>query len=219
MDKKMSKFYTKGEEVFNGVTHGVGVLLSTAGCAILIVMAVLYADAWAVVSCSIYGATLIILYLMSTLYHSFSDERIKYVFRILDHSTIYLLIAGTYTPFALITLHGTVGWIVFGVEWAVAILGIVLNATNMERFKKISMALYFIAGWTAIFAFGPIMNALPIEGIVLLLLGGAMYTGGIVFYALKRKYMHGIWHLFVLSGSVLHYFNILFYVLPARYLL
>lgn len=207
--------YTKGEEILNSISHGIGALFALAGTAILVAWCALYSDAWAVTAGAVYGGTLILLYTMSTLYHAITNQRAKKVLRILDHSTIFLLIAGTYTPYALVALHGTaIGWTVFGLTWGSAVLGITLNAIGVERFKKISMVLYLLSGWAAMISIKPLWDNLPVQGIVLLLLGGLFYTGGIAFYAMKRHpYFHGIWHFFVLAGSVCHYFSILFYVI------
>ena len=162
------------------------------------------------------------LYTMSTLYHAFPFEGVKRLFRVFDHSSIYLLIAGSYTPFTLILLDGTwKGPVICGVVWAAALLGVTLNAVSVERFEKFSMLLYIAMGWAVVFAVGDVVRALPSAGFWLLLLGGVSYTGGIVFYAWHKKgrvhYMHGVWHLFVLLGSVLHYLCILLYVLPRAY--
>ena len=218
----MPSFYTRGEEIANSVSHGVSAWLFTAATAVLIVFAALSGSAVKVVAASIYGATLILLYVMSTLYHSFTNERVKAVFRVFDHSSIYLLIAGSYTPFTLILLDGTwKGPVICGVVWAAALLGVTLNAVSVERFEKFSMLLYIAMGWAVVFAVGDVVRALPPAGFWLLLLGGVSYTGGIVFYAWHKKgrvhYMHGVWHLFVLLGSVLHYLCILLYVLPRAY--
>lgn len=208
------KLYTFGEELLNSISHGVGALLGVAGSAVLIVYAVLNSDAWGIVGSSIYGFTLILLYTMSTLYHALTNERAKKVFRALDHSTIYLLIAGTYTPYALVTIRGTMGWVVFGIVWGCALIGITLNAISVERYKKISLALYLISGWAAILAVKPIVENLAVNGLILMVVGGIFYTGGIAFYVMKKhKYFHGIWHFFVLGGSIAHYFSILFYVI------
>ncbi|MEG0693629.1 MAG: hemolysin III family protein, partial [Oscillospiraceae bacterium] len=150
---------------------------------------------------------------MSTLYHALTNDRAKKVFRALDHSTIYLLIAGTYTPYALVTIRGTMGWVVFGIVWGCAVIGIALNAISVERYKKISLALYLVSGWAAVLATKPIIDNLATNGLILMVLGGVFYTGGIVFYVMKKyRYFHGIWHFFVLAGSIAHYFSILFYV-------
>ncbi|MDD3244229.1 MAG: hemolysin III family protein [Eubacteriales bacterium] len=208
------KLYTRGEEIFNAVTHGVGALLAAGGCALLITFAAIRQDVWAVVSSAIYGATLIILYVSSTLYHSVTGPKTKAVLRIIDHCVIYLLIAGTYTPYVLVTLRNTVGWWIFGAIWAAAVLGILMNAINMKKFRVLSMICYVVMGWVIILAIKPLTAALATGGVVLLIAGGVLYTGGILFFALKKfRYMHSIWHLFVLGGSILHFLSILLYVI------
>lgn len=215
MNDKKEKIYSLGEELANSISHGVAAVLAIAGLVILIWAAVIKADIWAVVSVCIYGGTQILLYTMSTLYHAFTGPRVKGVFRIFDHCSIFLLIAGTYTPFTLISLRGTTGYIIFAAIWALAILGIVLNAVNIKKFKVFSMICYVGMGWMIIFAIKPLVEAIARGGLALLVSGGLSYTLGIIFYLLsgRVKYSHSIWHLFVLAGSVLHYFAILFYVL------
>ena len=204
------KPYSLGEEIFNSVSHGIGGLLSIAGTVVLIVFCAVYSDAWAVVSASIYGASLIILYTMSTLYHAITNNKAKKFFRIMDHDTIFFLIAGTYTPFTLVTLRGPVGWVLFGIVWGAAIIGIVLNSIDLERFRKPSVICYILMGWAIIFAIKPMINALPSVSLIFLLTGGIFYTVGIIFYALKKvKWFHSVWHLFTISGSVFHFFSIL----------
>lgn len=206
----IKKRYSLGEEIFNSVSHGTGGLLAIAGTVVLIVMSVIYADAWAVVASCIYGASLIVLYTMSTLYHAISNQRAKSFFRIMDHNTIFFLIAGTYTPYTLVTLRGTVGWILFGIVWGAAIIEIILNSIDLEKFRKISLVCYVLMGWVIIFAIKPMINALSSVSLIFLLIGGIFYTVGIVFYVIKKiKYFHSIWHLFTIAGSVFHYFSIL----------
>jgi len=208
-----NKFYTLGEEIFSSVAHGVGTILAVSGASVLMTFAGLSRDPWAIVACAIYGLCLIILYTMSTLYHSFTNEKVKALFRIFDHSSIFLLIAGTYTPFTLVTLHGAVGWALFVIIWGTAVLGIVMKAVNLEKFKKFSLICYLGMGWAVIFAFRPLLANMPSNGLILLGLGGFFYTTGIIFYKMKKlKYAHSIWHLFVLAGSIMHYFCILFFV-------
>lgn len=208
------KLYTLGEEIFNSVSHGVGTLLAIAGMVVLIVFSALKGDAWAVVSTSIYGATLTILYTMSTLYHSLTNNRAKRFFRIMDHNSIFLLIAGTYTPYTLVALRGGLGWTLFGIVWGATVIGIVLNSINLEKFKKISLICYIAMGWVIVMAIKPLIATLPQISLMFLLLGGICYTGGVVFYAIKKvRYFHSVWHLFVLAGSVLHYFSILFMII------
>ncbi len=206
------------EELFNSITHGLGACLGVAGTALAIVWAALYGDVYSVVAASIYGAMLIILYTMSTLYHAFTNETVKKVFRIFDHCSIFLLIAGTYTPLTLVTLRGPFGWTLFGIIWGMTVLGVVFNAISLEKFKAFSMVCYIVMGWLIILAIGPMTRALGfMPAMLYLLLGGIAYTLGIIFYAMKNvPYMHGIWHLFVLAGSILHYLCILLYVLPVR---
>lgn len=206
----LNKRYTLGEEIFNSVSHGVGALLAIAGTVVLIVMSALYTDPWGIVSAAIYGGTLIILYTMSTLYHALTNEKAKYVMRIMDHATIFLLIAGTYTPITLYTMRGPLGWVLFGFVWGAAILGIVFNSIDLERFKKISLVCYIVMGWAIIVAIVPLIKSMPTISLIFLLAGGLTYSVGIIFYAIKKiKYFHSIWHLFTVGGSVLHYFAIL----------
>lgn len=212
---KLTRMYSPGEEIFNAISHGVGAIFGIVGTIYMVIFAVINCDTWSIVGSSVYGFSLIMLYTMSTLYHALTNEKAKMVFRAFDHSTIYLLIAGTYTPYALVTLRGTIGWIVFGLVWGSAVLGITLNAISVERFKKLSLILYIASGWAVVIATKPIMDNLATGGLVLLLLGGLFYTGGIGFYVMKKKKnFHGIWHLFVLAGSITHYFSIVLYVLP-----
>ncbi len=202
--------YTLGEEIFNSVSHGAGAGLSIAGTVILIITSVIYTNPWGVVSSCIYGASLIILYTMSTLYHSFTNKKAKAFFRIMDHNTIFLLIAGTYTPITLYFLNGAIGWVLFGIVWGAAILGIVMNSINLEKARIPSIFCYVAVGWVIIFAIKPLIDAMATISLVFLLIGGGFYTLGIVFYAIKKvKYFHSIWHLFTIGGSVFHYFAIL----------
>lgn len=207
--------YSLPEEIANAVTHGVGALLSAAALAILVVYANLFGDAWHVVSFSIYGASLVILYLCSTLYHSFQNERVRRIFKILDHSSIYILIAGTYTPITLVTLRGKLGWTIFGIVWGLAIVGIILKAFFVQRFKILSTICYILMGWIVIIAMKPLIEQLPFGGIAFLVAGGISYTVGALFYMIKKiPFNHAIFHLFVLGGSICHFFAILFYMLP-----
>ncbi len=200
-------------ERFNGLTHLSGALLALAGAVALIVLAALKADPWRIVSFSIYGATLFFLYLSSTLYHSVRG-RAKDVFRKMDHAAIYLLIAGTYTPFTLVTLNGPWGWSLFGVVWGLAILGIVQEIWFARGARVLSLVIYLLMGWVALVAIVPIIRAISWGGFAWLAAGGAVYTAGIVFYLYDERfrYFHGIWHLFVLGGSALHYTAIVLYV-------
>lgn len=208
--------YTVGEEIFNSVTHGVGAILALIGGGVVVTLAAVYGGTREVVACTIYAVSLVLLYAMSTLYHAFPFPRVKHVFRIFDHSSVFLLIAGTYTPFMLITLQGKgKGLIIFITVWACAVVGMVLNAISVSRFAKLSLVLYLVMGWSIVFAIGDVVRALAPGGVWLLFAGGVGYTVGVAFYLAKRvKYMHSIWHLFVLAGSVLHYLCIVIYVLP-----
>jgi hemolysin III len=207
--------YSLAEEIAHAITHGVGLLLSIAALTILVVLASLRGDAWHVVSSSIYGATLVLLYAASTFYHAISSPRPKGVFQVLDHAAIYLLIAGTYTPFTLVNLRGAWGWTLFGVVWGLAIFGVVLEAVARQRVKILSLVLYLGLGWLAAIAVKPLLASVETGGLVLLLLGGLSYTGGVVFYGWRRlPYHHAVWHVFVLVGSLCHFFAVLFYVIP-----
>lgn len=207
--------YSIGEEIANSVTHGVGVVLSIGGLAILTAFASVLGNAWHIVSSSIFGATLILLYASSTLYHSIQLPRVKRVLQVIDHSAIFLLIAGTYTPFTLVTLRGAWGWTIFGVVWGLAVTGIIFQVTRLRKWPVISLALYVGMGWVVVVATKPLLAAIDPRGLLLLLLGGLSYTAGIVFYVWRRlPYHHAIWHMFVLAGSALHFFAILFYVIP-----
>ncbi len=205
----VKKRYTLGEEIFNSVTHGVGSLLSIAGTVVLIVFSAINSDAFAVVSSAVYGASLIILYTMSTLYHSITNEKAKKFFRIMDHNTIFFLIAGTYTPYTLAVLRSPLGWVLFGVVWGAAAIGIVLNSIDLEKFSKISVVCYIAMGWVIIIAVKPLMSSMPFISFALLVAGGIFYTIGVIFYAIKKvKYFHSVWHIFTVIGSALHYFSV-----------
>ena len=207
--------FSLAEEIAHAITHGVGLLLSIAALVILVVSASLRGDPWCVVSCSIFGTTLVLLYAASTIYHATWSPRYKEVFRSLDQSAIYLLIAGTYTPFTLVNLRGGWGWSLFGVVWGFAILGVVLEAVARQRVRVFSVALYVALGWLAAVAVKPLLEHLATGGIVLLVLGGLAYTGGLIFYAWDRlPYNHALWHVSVMIGSIFHFFAVLFYVIP-----
>jgi hemolysin III len=207
--------YSTGEEIANSVTHGLGVVLSIAGLAVLAAFASLYGTVWHVVSSSIYGATQILLYTASTLYHSIPLPRAKAVLRVFDHSAIFLLIAGTYTPFALVNLRGPWGWSMLGVMWALALAGIALQGILMRQKALVTALPYVGMGWVAMVGVKPMLEAVAPGGLALLLAGGLAYTLGVFFYVWRRiPYHHAIWHLFVLAGSACHYFAVLFYVIP-----
>ena len=207
--------YSLGEELMSAISHGIGSLLSVAALVLCVVFSAIHNDAYAVVSSVIYGSTSIILYTMSTLYHSFKINNAKRVFRIIDHSCIFLLIAGTYTPYALVTLPTSLGWIIFGIEWGCAIFGIILNSIDLKRYKKISMILYLVMGWMIIFSFKSLLKNINIGGVYLMLSGGILYTIGAILYGIgkKHKYVHSIFHLFVLAASILFFFSIFLYVI------
>jgi hemolysin III len=208
--------YSIGEEIAHAVTHGVGLLLSIGGLAVLVAFSALYGDAWHITSCSIYGATLILLYSFSTLYHGIPNERAKKIFQRLDHAAIFLLIAGTYTPFTLVNLRGPWGWTLFGLVWGIAIAGMLLELVSRKRYKWLSLSLYLGLGWLVLIAIKPMLLSVEMGGLLLLLGGGLCYSFGVIFYVWKRlAYHHAVWHLFVLAGSVLHFFSVLFYVVPA----
>ncbi|MGB5475239.1 MAG: hemolysin III family protein [Gammaproteobacteria bacterium] len=201
-------------ERFNSISHLVGAVLALAGAVVLVVVASRGDDTRRIVSFSIYGATLFLLYLISTLYHGLPTGRAKHVFRVLDHQAIYLLIAGSYTPFTLVVLDGIVGWWLFGAIWGMAVLGLVLDALPRRGARVLPFIIYFVMGWLIVLAIDPLLAALPRTGFIWLLTGGILYSSGIVFFALDRRYpwMHGVWHLFVLAGSISHYVAILVYV-------
>lgn len=207
--------YSFIEELFNSITHGAGMVLSLAALVLLIVFSSIYGSAGHVVSCTIFGVTLTLLYTASTLYHSIQRPRVKRVFKIFDHSCIYLLIAGTYTPFLLVTLRGALGWTMFGIIWFLAVSGVVLKVLFVHRFRIISTIAYVMMGWIIIFAIKPLADSLPSGGLAWLIAGGIAYTLGVVFYAWKRlPFHHAIWHLFVLAGSLCHFTSVIFYVIP-----
>ncbi|HVH32988.1 hemolysin III family protein [Tahibacter sp. UC22_41] len=208
--------YSLLEEVISSAIHGIGVVLSIAGLAVLVAFAALDGNAWHVTSVAVFGATLVLLYTASTLYHGIPNEVAKPTLRALDHVAIYLLIAGTYTPYTLISLHGAYGWLLFGVVWGLALLGIVCELSPLKRFRGAAVALYIGMGWSALAALGPLLESVPSGGLWLLFLGGAAYTLGVPFYLWRRlPFSHAIWHGFVLLGSILHFFSILLYVIPA----
>lgn len=210
----MSSFYTKGEEIANAVTHGIGTLLAISALVLLIVFSARYGNAWSVVSYAIYGTCLVLLYLFSTLYHSIPNKKAKTVLRIFDHASIYILIAGTYTPFALTILRNHGGWIIFGVVWGAAIIGITIKVFFTGKFEVISTIMYVVMGWLIVFYLRTIIRYLPTTGLVLLVVGGIVYTlGSVLFLFDKISYNHAIWHLFVIGGSTCHFLCILLYLL------
>ncbi len=208
------KRYTLGEEIFNSVSHGIGGGLSVAGTVVLIVIAAVHSNAWGVVSSAIFGASLIILYTMSTLYHAITNPTAKKFFRIMDHNTIFFLIAGTYTPITLVPLRGALGWVIFGVIWGMTTLGIVFNSINLEKFKKASLICYIVMGLAILLVWKPMTEAVPARSLVYLCIGGGFYLFGVIFYVKKKiRYFHSIWHLFTIGGSIFHYFAIVHIIL------
>lgn len=217
-DRELPK-YSLGEELMSSISHGAGALLAIAALVVGVVLSVMYNDTWCVVSMAIYGSTLIVLYMMSTMYHSLTAKTPKKVFRIIDHCAIFLLIAGTETPITLVTLRrGPLGWVLFGVVWAAAAVGVTLNAIDLKRFDRFSMICYLAMGFAILAAFVPLSSKLGFGGMALLLSGGLSYTIGAALYGIgrKKKYFHSIFHIFVLAGSYLQFFCILFYVVLAK---
>ncbi len=212
-----TKRYTVGEEVFNSITHGIGALCSVIGATVMITLAAVFGGFNEIISSLIYGLSLVLLYTMSTLYHAFPFPKVKKIFRILDHAAIPILIAGSYTPFCTILLFGSSkAFYTILFIWIICLSCITLNFLNLEKFEKLTLILYIAMGWSVVFLLKDIVSALSKGGLILLVLGGLSYTIGIIFYKIKIKYFHGIWHLFVVSGSVLHYLCVVMYVLPTH---
>lgn len=204
---------TVGEEIANSLTHGLGLVASIAGLVVLVGATATRGDAWTIVACSIYGATLVLMYGASTLYHALARTRAGNVLRRLDHAAIYLLIAGTYTPFVLVSLRGPWGWTLFGISWGLALLGITAKAVLGLRWPIVSTTVYILMGWLVLVAVGPLFRHVPGDAIAWLVAGGLLYTTGVVFYAWERvRYAHTVWHLFALGGSVCHYVAVLGYI-------
>ena len=209
--------YTRREEVVNAVTHGIGAVLSVAALVLLVVAASINGTAWHVVSFTIYGISMLLLYFNSTMVHALKEGKAKDLFEIFDHSSIYLFIAGTYTPFLLVAIRGTLGWTLFGIIWGVALFGVAFKAFFTKKFLFMSTLFYLAMGWLIVLAWGPLVATVPYSGIVLLVAGGLMYTLGTLFYVWRGfPFHHAIWHLFVLAGSVLHFFAIFIYLTPLR---
>ncbi|SHM52169.1 PAQR family membrane homeostasis protein TrhA [Gracilibacillus kekensis] len=203
------------EEVANSITHGIGMVLSIAGLVILIVYSSLYGTAWHIVSFTIFGVTMVLLYTSSTLLHSLPKGRAKNIFEILDHSSIYFFIAGTYTPFLFVVIQGTLGWTLFGIIWGLAIGGTIFKAFFVKKFLFFSTILYVLMGWLIVLTWNPLVENLHPNGVMLLVIGGVLYTVGAVFYVWRGfQYHHALWHLFVLAGTIAHFFCVLIYVLP-----
>jgi hemolysin III len=209
-ERKKSGHYTLAEDMANSISHGIGAALSIAGLSLLVVFAAMKGDPWRIVSFSVYGATLVTLYLASTLYHSIQSPRVRPIMRRFDHIAIYLLIAGTYTPFTLVVLRGTMGWTLFGIVWGCAVAGIIMKLHSVERHEVISVILYIAMGWVGIIAFKPVLDSIPLAGVIGMVAGGVFYTAGVAFYVWNRlPYNHSIWHCFVLAGSACHFFVVL----------
>ena len=203
------------EELVNALTHGAGALLSAMGLILLVALAWQHGTTLHMVSCGIFGVTLVLLYTASTLYHSARSPRLKHLFRVFDRSCIYLLIAGSYTPFTLVTLQGSWGWTLFGLIWVLAAAGVVFQILFAQRFKILTTVAYLLMGWLAVIAIKPLIDSLPAGGFAWLLAGGLVYSAGALFYLWKRlPYNHAIWHLFVLGGSTCHYLAVVLYVVP-----
>ncbi len=207
--------YTLGEELVNSISHGLGAVFGIVALVLCVVFSAIEGDAWKVVSGAIYGASMIILYSVSTIYHALGINRAKKVFRTLDHCSIYFLIAGTYTPYTLVAMRETSGFPVFGIVWAAAALGITLSAINVHKFRIVSMIIYIAMGWAIIFSGRDLIASIPTAGFVLLLGGGILYTIGAVLYGIgkKKRYMHSVFHFLALGGSVCHFISIFMYVL------
>ena len=209
------KHYSPLEETANIVSHAVGLILSVAALVVLLVRASLYGNAWHVVGAGIFGVSLISLYAASTCYHSAKNPKLRSRLRIVDHATIFVLIAGTYTPFTLVTLKGSTGWIIFGASWGMALTGITLKLFFTGKYDVISTVIYVFMGWIIVFAITPLINNLSSSGLFWLIAGGIAYTTGAILYSIKKiKFNHAIFHMFVLLGSLCHFISVYFYVLP-----
>jgi len=211
------KYYSPIEEKINIISHAIGFILSIVALVLLVRHATLHGDVWHIVSFSIFGASLIILYAASTFYHSAKKSEIRNRLKIIDHASIYVLIAGTYTPFTLVTLNGTIGWVIFATSWGLALTGIILKLFFTGKYNLISTIMYVLMGWVIIFAIKPLINNLPLEGLLWLFAGGISYTIGAALYSIKKiKLNHAVFHMFVLIGSFCHFMSVFFYVLPSE---
>lgn len=207
--------FSTGEEIANAITHGIGAILSIAALVLLIVYASLYGNAWHIVSFTIFGASMFILYMSSTMVHALRPGKAKDLFEIFDHSAIYIFIAGTYTPFTLIVIQGKLGWTMFGIAWGLAIAGTIFKVFFVKKYLFTSTILYVLMGWMVVLGWNQIVAFLPRAGVVLLVAGGICYTFGAVFYVWRGfKFHHAVWHLFVIAGSVTHFFCVILYLLP-----
>ena len=217
MKKKKITYYPEKEEKLNVISHAIGLVLSIVALVLLVVYASNYGSVWHIVSFSIFGASLIVLYSASTFYHYVQNPKLRHRLNIFDHAAIYVLIAGTYTPFSLVVLKGWVGWTIFGVSWGLAIVGITLKLFYTGKYDRISTITYVLMGWVIVFAIKPLVANFPLEGLLWILSGGLFYTIGALLYSLKNlKYNHAIFHIFVLLGSFCHFISVFFYVLPIK---
>lgn len=209
-----AKKYSAAEELAHSVSHGIGVLLGVVGLIVMLWLSFEYGDMWHVVSVSIYGFSVILLYSASTLYHAITNARAKHFFQLMDHAAIFILIAGTYTPFLLVNLRGPWGWTLFVIIWSIAIGGVMLETMKKERIKWLSLTLYLGLGWLALVAMKPMIELVNATGLLLLLAGGLLYSFGVIFYVRKQMvYHHAIWHLFVLAASMAHFFAVIYGVI------
>ena len=207
-------YYPHKEEILNVITHFLGLLLSVAGLVLLVTFSSLYGSVWHIVSFSIFGSSMVALYLASTLYHYVRKKKLRRRLNVFDHATIYVLIAGTYTPYCLVVLHGVMGWVLFGITWGLALTGVVLKLFYTGRYSKLSTISYILMGWVAVIAAKPLINNLETEGLAYLLLGGVSYTIGALFFSMRKlPYNHAIFHIFVLIGTISHFISVFFYVL------
>lgn len=212
---KQGRPFSLGEEIANSVTHGIGLVFSIVAITVLVMLSLMHGNAWHIASCSVYGGSMVMLYGASTMYHGVQVPRLKNILRTVDHSCIYLLIAGTYTPFTLILVRGGWGWTLFGLVWGIALVGLVFKIFFTHRFQIVSLLSYLAMGWLAVIAVRPILERVPSGALLWLAAGGLFYTVGVYFYVKdKVPFYHTIWHLFVLGGSVCHFFAIVFYIIP-----
>lgn len=215
-DVEKIKYYSPIEEKINIISHAIGFILSIVALVLLVRHAYLHGNVWPIVSFSIFGASLIILYAASTFYHSAKKSELRNRLKIMDHASIYVLIAGTYTPFTLVTLKGTIGWVLFGISWGLAVTGIILKLFFTGKYDLISTIMYVLMGWVIVFAIKPLIYNLTLEGLLWLFAGGISYTIGAIIYSIKKiKFNHAIFHMFVLFGSFCHFISVFFYVLPS----
>ncbi len=206
--------FSRKEEILHAITHGIGAVLSIAGLVLLIIFSSFSGNPWKIVSVTIFGLTMLLMYLSSTIVHSLPEGRAKNIFQIFDHSAIYIFIAGTYTPFLLVHLRGITGWLLFGIVWGIALIGIIFKVFFVKKFLLLSTFFYVLMGWLIVFAWHPLTSTMNEQGIRLLIIGGVIYTIGTLFYVIRKiPYHHVIWHIFVILGSVFHFFAVFYYVI------